>query len=106
MLESVLVPTYSEVPEPSPRTPLSNYRTTDGDPLTINMEIPASSMCACRCGRLGPGFGSSSSSSSGTSPLLVAEQRALAARLREVAEREAASANGAQGYKAVYQPVD
>lgn len=103
MLESVLVPTYSEIPEPSPRTPLSYYRTSNdpNDPLfRLDMlDIPSADTCACRCGR------TAGSGSSERSPLFVAEQRALAQRLRDAAERETAHASGGQAYKALYRPA-
>lgn len=104
MLESVLVPTYSEAPEPSPRTPLSHYRTASdpNDPLfQLDMlDIPSADTCACRCGR------TARSGTSERSPLFMAERRALAERLRDAAERDAVHAAGGQAYKALYRPAD
>lgn len=85
MLESVLVPSYSEIPEPSPTMPL--YRS--------NNWTTGSEACACRRG----------GSNTGSSAMFAAEQRALATRLREVADREAAAAAGGETYKAVYRPT-
>ncbi|KAF8306103.1 hypothetical protein DL93DRAFT_2088997 [Clavulina sp. PMI_390] len=107
MLESVLVPTYSETPEP-PRpltaNPFSGPRARSGSfvvgPTSSSLAagIANSSlgtfaddvMCACRCGRPG-------------STSLAVEQRILAARLRDVAGRDASTEG--EAYKAVYHPM-
>lgn len=84
MLESVLVPTYSAVPEPS-SLPMRHRSASS----------PGSGIAECVCGR-----GGAAAIGGSASPLFVAERRALAARLRDSAEREASR----RDYKAVYRP--